>query len=82
MRYHMEFDDVWEGFTLEDPESVPESDDIQTNERAHEGLEPPSESLYEKYGNNEPYTKPENTDEFHNIGTIFEYVYRNQCPST
>ena len=78
----MELEDFWEGCPLEDTKSVPGSHENETTERKHEELEPRTESLYERYGNNEPYTKPENTSELQNSETLFKYVYRNQCPST
>ena len=74
--------DTWEHVTWEDERSpVLKYSNNESIEEKHESIEGKyegpqarSESLYQKYGTNEPYTKPENMDHYWNLENFFEYV--------
>ena len=54
--------------------STPEPYNTNTIEREHEASQVLSESLYQRYGTNEPYTKPENTTYWWSQASFFECV--------
>ena len=77
MESHIDAKGFWERCTLGDhkpPE--PETRKSGTSMSEQEGSATRSESLYEKYGTNEPYTEPYDVDYNHSLGTVFKYVCR------
>ncbi len=73
MQSHIDTKDIWDRCTLEDHDSPePETGKSETNMSEQEGSATRSESLYEKYGNNEPYTELDGIDYNHSLDTVFK----------
>lgn len=80
MESHNDFQDSWEHDTHHDyifP--VSETRSSNTGDPEQEGLGVRSRSLYEKYGTNEPYAKPDDVELYdgRDPDSFFKYVRRN-----